>query len=146
VTERNSVKSVDHRPKHVSRFAPAYHVAPTANPPLSRFFAKRSSKEPRNLSKGSMEGATSEDGSAVQLRIIPHQRIDVIAASEASVAVCSGNSVEIEFDEKGKREPLNGEACASPYRITAGKRKLCGLSIALSTIYLKASDLFPYKS
>lgn len=92
-------------------------------------------------------GDTSEDGSRQwQLRIIPHQRIDLIAASEASVAVCSSNSVEVEFAEKEKPERLNGEVCASLYRITAGKRKSCGLSIAHLTIYLKASELFRYRS
>ena len=43
-----------------------------------------------------MDGATSEDGSGQwQLRIIPHQRINLITASEASVAICASNSVEV---------------------------------------------------
>src|ERR1017187_9347932 len=55
---------------------------------------------------------------------------ELIAASEASVVICSSNSVEAEFAEKEKRERLNGVVCASLYRTTVGKRKLCGLSIA----------------
>src|SRR6266700_5763581 len=65
-------------------------------------------------------------------------------------AVCRPSATatpcEVEFAEKEKRERLNGEVCASLYRITVGKRKLCGLSIAHLTIYLKASELFRYRS
>ena len=58
----------------------------------------------------------------------------------------AATSCEVEFAGKEKRERLNGEVCASLYRITVGKRKLWGLSIAHLTIYLKASEMFRYRS
>ena len=98
-------------------------------------------------SKRRVGGNTFEDGSGsgscglFRIKELISSRRQRRLAPSATATPC-----EVEFAEKEKRERLNGEVCASLYRITVGKRKLFGLSIAHLTIYLKASELFRYRS